>query len=126
MPCIFNSKPADRHCEYCAAVLCDERPPKPYEVITRSNLKIIKTSNKMSKAEERAYEHFPNEDIDSKKARFGFLLGYHQAEKDLELSWEDIEAIDQIFTDVFKDGFDVITNKYYQEVLKRFKERKGE
>jgi hypothetical protein len=50
--------------------------------------------------------------------------GYDQAEKDLELTWEDIEAIDQIFTDVFKDGFDVITNKYYQEVLKRFKDYK--
>jgi len=50
--------------------------------------------------------------------------GYHQAEKDLELSWEDIEAIDQIFTDVFKDGFDVITDSYYQEVLKRYKDFK--
>lgn len=38
-----------------------------------------------------------------------------------ELTWEDIEAIDQIFTDVFKEGFDVITDNYYQEVLKRFK-----
>lgn len=37
----------------------------------------------MSKAEERANEYFPNEDIESKKARFGFLLGYHQAEKDI-------------------------------------------
>ena len=37
----------------------------------------------MSKAEEKAYECFPNEDIESKKARFGFLLGYHQVEKDL-------------------------------------------
>ena len=46
------------------------------------------------------------------------------AENDLALTWEDIEAIDQIFTDVFKDGFDVTTYKYYQEVLKRFKETK--
>ena len=38
MPCIYNRKVADRHCEYCSAV-CDERPPKPYgEVITRNNL----------------------------------------------------------------------------------------
>ena len=47
----------------------------------------------MSKAEDRAYECFPNEDIESKKARFGFLLGYHQAEKDLELTWKDIADI---------------------------------
>ena len=50
--------------------------------------------------------------------------GYHQAEKDNELTWKDIEAIDQIFTDVFKDGFDVISNNYYQEVLRRFKDLK--
>ena len=27
MPCIYNKKLSDRHCEYCSAV-CDERPPK--------------------------------------------------------------------------------------------------
>lgn len=37
----------------------------------------------MSKVEEKAKEFFPNEDIASKKARFGFLLGYHQAEQDV-------------------------------------------
>ena len=37
MACIFNKKPSDRHCEYCSAV-CDERPPKDYEVITKNNL----------------------------------------------------------------------------------------
>lgn len=62
----------------------------------------------------------------NKEKREGFIKGYQQAEKDLELTWENIEAIDQIFTDVFKDGFDVITNNYYQEVLKRFKAQKGE
>lgn len=53
-----------------------------------------------------------------------YYEGYLQAEKDLELTWEDIEAIDQIFTDVFKDGFDVITDSYYQEVLNRFNKQK--
>ena len=54
-----------------------------------------------------------------------YIKGYHQAEKDLELTCEDIEAIDQIFTDVFKDGFDILTNEYYQEVLNRFNKIKG-
>ena len=90
----------------------------------------------MSKAEDLALEKYPKKiewvgnqwdgapfDVNSEK-RFYYRKGYEEAEKDLELTWEDIEAIDQIFTDVFKDGFDVRTNKYYQEVLRRFKDLK--
>jgi len=88
----------------------------------------------VSKAEDRALEAFPlNINGDSRGSydlnvvkRIIYQQGYEQAEKDLELTWEDIEAIDQIFTDVFKDGFDVTTNKYYQEVLNRFNKQKGE
>ena len=29
MPCIFDIKPEDRHCQYCTATICDERQPKP-------------------------------------------------------------------------------------------------
>lgn len=60
----------------------------------------------------------------NEEKRIGFIEGYHQAEKDLELTWKDIEAIDQIFTDVFKDGFDITTDDYYQEVLNRFNKLK--
>lgn len=75
----------------------------------------------MSKAENRAYECFPNEDIDSKKARFGFLIGYHQAEKDLELTYDDICEIMEIREDVLEmDSYENL----YEEILKRFKERK--
>lgn len=53
--------------------------------------------------------------------------GYHQAEKDLELSWEDLKMLDDISDDVYAEcdveKFD--EKEYYQEVLKRFKERKG-
>lgn len=97
----------------------------------------------MSKAEEKALKVYPKMsriteshgiipadykshyigDANEEK-RMGFIEGYHQAEKDLKLTWEDIEVIDQIFTDVFKDGFDVTTNNYYQEVLRRFKSLK--
>ena len=45
-------------------------------------------------------------------------MGYYQAEKDLELSWEDIKTIDKLLNQC------VDCNNPYQEVLKRFKETK--
>ena len=52
----------------------------------------------------------------------GYIEGYHQAEKDFELTWEDIKVIERLL------GFDNIIEspkEFYQEVLKRFnKERK--
>ena len=72
----------------------------------------------MSKAEERACQYTgycKNESYSD------FLNGYRQAEKDLELSWEDIKGIEKLL------GFDNIIEspkEFYQEVLKRFKERK--
>ena len=84
----------------------------------------------MSKAEDRAYECFPNEDIESKKARFGFLLGYHQAEKDLELTWKDIADILDV-TDIIANDDSMekrlktmSEEEYCQEILKRFKDLK--
>ena len=109
----------------------------------------------MSKAEERAEKAFPlmsnddkeglealkyigmececasvfNEAQEAKQAYF--IEGYHQAEKDLELTWEDIEKITDIWDDLHEDeavysktGCD--TPEFYQEVLKRFKEIKKE
>jgi len=78
----------------------------------------------MSKAEERAYECFPNEDINSKSVRFGFLLGYHQAEKDLELTWEDIREICRMWIES-KTPFGVTGEALSIEVLRRFKAHKG-
>jgi len=79
----------------------------------------------MSKVEDLANKYCEGSSFeDACMERPAYIAGYHQAEKDLELTWEDIEAIDQIFTDVFKDGFDVISNNYYQEVLRRFKDLK--
>ena len=54
--------------------------------------------------------------------------GYHQAEKDLELTWEDIENIITISYKLDKE--EEISGKYaklmthYQEVLKRYKDFK--
>jgi len=59
-----------------------------------------------------------------------YIKGYLQAEKDLELTWEDIEKITDIWDDLHEDeavygktGCD--TPEFYKEVLKRFKERKN-
>ena len=83
----------------------------------------------MSKAEEKAREFFPNEDIGSKKARFGFLLGYHQAEEDLELTWKDIALINNTVTEMLNECGDNILydaeEEFCKEVLKKFKAQKG-
>jgi len=96
----------------------------------------------MSKAKERALEKYPlmsnddkeelealkyigmecectsvfNEVQEAKQAYF--IEGYHQAEKDLELTWENIKTIDKLLNQC------VDYSNPYQEVLKRFKERK--
>ena len=55
----------------------------------------------------------------------------HQAEKDLELTWEDMRELYIIFAEVdteielCKTDIKSETLGYYQEVLKRFKEKKG-
>ena len=57
--------------------------------------------------------------------------GYHQAEKDLELSWDDIHTIviieDKLIHELcIKDDTLPQTKEFYQEVLKRFKYLKNE
>ena len=63
----------------------------------------------------------------------GFIEGYHQAEKDLELTWEDIRTILNIENDIIcecnsQKKLVIVTypkgEDYYGEILKRFKERK--
>ena len=85
----------------------------------------------MSKAEDRALKSYPvnvaqREGYDENlRERKGFIKGYHQAEKDLELSWEDVAVINNIITEMLNDCGDNIlydTEKdFCQEVLKRFK-----
>ena len=92
----------------------------------------------MSKAEERALERFPVHEGASKEwiemhlkgICAEYIEGYHKAEKDLELTWEDISTLREILDDVeqeFRKGLheDKDHIGYCQEVLKRFnKERK--
>ena len=87
----------------------------------------------MSKAEDRALEKYPIvmsqysdncKEYDSNESdRLTFIEGYHQAEKDLELTWEDVKKIEAICFKVDIEC-DLEEKEYYEEVLKRFKERK--
>ena len=91
----------------------------------------------MSKAEEKALEAYPvlfsernGYDNAFKDRRESYIKGYRQAEKDLELTWEDIRELHIIFTEIdvdielCKTDIKAETLGYYQEVLKRFKEIK--
>ena len=88
----------------------------------------------MSKAEDKAFETYPDfkgkdsfstANINKKRKlrRQGFIEGYHQAEKDLELTWEDIREICRMWIES-KTPFGVTGEALSIEVLKRFKERK--
>ena len=88
----------------------------------------------MTKAEERALERFPVHEGASKEwtemhlksVCTEYIEGYHQAEKDLELTWEDIREIYCTTLNLREHlGASVFGEPLYQEVLKRFKERKG-
>ena len=94
----------------------------------------------MSKAEERALEKFPvHEDASEEWIKMHlkgvcaeYIEGYHQAEKDLELTWEDMRKLYIIFAEVDveielckADNIKSETIGYYQEVLKRFKDFKN-
>ena len=102
----------------------------------------------MSKAEDRALEKYPlmtdddkeglealkyigiececatvfNEVQEAKQAYF--IEGYRQAEKDLELTWEDMKLIETILLKVDIEC-DLDEKEYYKEVLRRFKAHKG-
>ena len=94
----------------------------------------------MSKAEDRALERFPvhkgasKEWIEShlKGICSDYIEGYHQAEKDLALTWQDIETIYDIFDWMANDdGLDNDPNfdysnreQYFKEALKRFNKYK--
>lgn len=88
----------------------------------------------MSKAEDRAKETYPLRDAEHVydeerviEAREYFVEGYHQAEKDLELGWEDIKEIcvQSVLVEIDLGGL-VSDERHYTEVLKRFKAQKGE
>lgn len=89
----------------------------------------------MSKAEERAFERYSIKRGDDTQETSGidlqrvsdFIDGYHQAEADLKLTWEDMMAIDDLLDELLpprRDSDELVLKGYYQEVLKRFKNLK--
>ena len=85
----------------------------------------------MNKSAERALKAYPMKtdagifgsyDLNLNK-RTIYQQGYEQAEKDLELTWEDIKRIDGLCLRVNWEC-DLEEKEYYQEVLKRFKDSK--
>lgn len=78
----------------------------------------------MDKAEERALECYPSltNSFDRSK-RLVYRNGYHQAEKDLALTWKDVETIVHIY-EIAKDVVGDYDIELYEEVLTRFKQLK--
>ena len=60
-----------------------------------------------------------------------YYEGYQQADKDLELSWEDMSLIRLVFDAIEANihlgaiKISPMTKEYYQEVLKQFNQKKG-
>lgn len=56
-----------------------------------------------------------------------YYEGYYQAEKDLELTWEDLATIEKLGDDFVKQNHTPMSDEeFYKEVLKRFKAQKEE
>jgi hypothetical protein len=84
----------------------------------------------MSKADTVAFEYAKEKGtlgLDYNQIYDAVKYGYQQAEKNLKLSWEDLKMLDDISDDVYAEcDVEMFDEKeYYQEMLKRFKERKG-
>ena len=101
-----------------------------------SLVKEVSGVKELSRAKEEALKAYPPQSIaanyDTINRRYAFEYGYLKAEKDLELTWKDLALIRLAF-DETEDNINhgclkisKMTKEYYEEVLKRFKERKVE
>ena len=72
----------------------------------------------MSNAEKLSQNRYP-----TLAEKYAFIDGYKQAEKDNELTWEDIKKIYFLFKDVLNEwyGHGFSDEGICREVLKRFK-----
>jgi hypothetical protein len=80
----------------------------------------------MSKAKDKAEDAYLDYFLDGRlrncSRREAFIYGYCHAEKDLELSWKDIDWIVGEF--VLSVSEDSVAEQIYKEVLKHFKNYK--
>jgi len=79
------------------------------------------------KAKQRALEKYPLLKTEigdlNELPRIGYLAGYHQAEKDLALTWEDVRDICRMWIES-KTPFGVTGEALSIEVLNRFNKQK--
>lgn len=79
----------------------------------------------MSKAEDRFFDYFLDGRLRNFNNKDAFLYGYQQAEKDLALTIEDIEKIDNLLWNLSSKWSDKNDNAgYFQEVLNQFNKQK--
>ena len=83
----------------------------------------------MDKATKVAVEKYPHGTFNGElgdSLRAACAVGYMQAEKDLALTWEDVNLIDSILIDLQDEGVERYggLRQYYEEALKRFNEQK--
>lgn len=81
----------------------------------------------MTRAEQAAEEYFRGnnpyrEHPEEEWEKEGFISGYEQAEQDFALTWEDIQAIDNIIVNMTWPLRE--REVFYEEVLRRFREIK--
>ena len=96
-------------------------------------VKEVSGVKEMKRAEEEALKAYPPRSIAANygtiSRRDAFEFGYLKAEKDNELTWEDIHAIaiieDRLIHELcLNDQTLPHTQEFYEEVLKRFKTKK--
>ena len=74
----------------------------------------------MNKAKEKAQNRYP-----TLAEELAFIDGYEEAEKDLELTWKDVECIIKHYQDIMAEKSRVFVRvEDYQELLKRYKDCK--
>ena len=94
----------------------------------------------MKKSEERALKKYPvvwsyndyaqEEEDMNREARWGFEEGYEEAERDNELTWEDMKKIVNIADKILDCGKEAFKMKYlteqayYEDILNLFKKEK--
>ena len=85
----------------------------------------------LHKASEKLHDYYGNAmlsvvQFDGYDIKNAYIEGYRQAEKDFSLTWEDINRIEIIIKDVYRDYPHGIEAKQFgEEVLNRFNKQKG-
>ena len=92
-------------------------------------IKEISGVKELSRAKEEALKAYPPRSIaanyDTINRRDAFEYGYLKAEKDLELTWENVKEIYCIALNLREHvGSSVFGQPFYEEVLKQFKDLK--